>query len=83
MLNKKQQKNSFKNIKYLYMIWSDKGYLLSKNKFNENSIIAKFFTENHGKCSGIIYGATSKKIKNYLQIGNKYHINIILKMKIN
>ena len=57
------------------MIWSDCGYLLSKNKFGENSIIAEFFTENHGKISGIIYGATSKKIRNYLQIGNKFHIN--------
>ena len=57
------------------MIWSDCGYLLSKNKFSENSIIAEFFTENHGKISGVIYGATSKKIRNYLQIGNKFHIN--------
>ena len=57
------------------MIWADYGYLLSKNKFGENSIIADFFTENHGKISGIIYGATSKKIKNYLEIGNKFHIN--------
>ncbi len=57
------------------MNWDDTGYLLSKNKYNENSIIAEIFTENHGKCSGIIFGATSKKIKNYLQIGNKVHIN--------
>ena len=57
------------------MIWSDSGYLLSKNKFSENSIIADFFTENYGKVSGVIYGATSKKIRNYLQIGNKFHIN--------
>ena len=57
------------------MIWSDNGYLLSKNKYGENSVIAEFFTENHGKISGIIYGATSKKIRNYLQIGNKFHIN--------
>jgi len=57
------------------MIWSDCGYLLSKNKFGENSMIAEFFTENHGKISGVIYGATSKKIRNYLQIGNKFHIN--------
>ena len=57
------------------MNWSDSGYLLSKNKFGENSIIAEFFTENYGKISGIIYGATSKKIRNYLQIGNKFHIN--------
>ena len=57
------------------MIWSDNGYFLSKNKFGENSIIAEFFTKKHGKISGIIYGATSKKIRNYLQIGNKFHIN--------
>ena len=57
------------------MIWSDYGYLLSKNKFGENSIIAEFFTENHGKISGIIFGGTSKKIKNYLQIGNKIFVS--------
>mgnify|MGYP003952361751 CR=1 FL=1 len=57
------------------MIWSDRGYLLSKNKFGENSIIAEFFCKNHGKISGVVYGATSKKIRNYLQIGNKFHIN--------
>ena len=56
------------------MIWSDYGYLLEKNKFGENSMITQFFTENHGKISGIIYGATSKKIRNYLQIGNKFYI---------
>ena len=56
------------------MIWSDYGYLLGKNKFGENSMIAQFYTENHGKISGIIYGATSKKIRNYLQIGNKFYI---------
>tara|TARA_Y100001970_G_scaffold185594_1_gene225749 strand:- start:3482 stop:4165 length:684 start_codon:yes stop_codon:yes gene_type:complete len=61
------------------MIWSDNGFLLSKNKFGENSIIAEFFTEKHGKVSGIIYGATSKKIKNYLQIGNKFHVNFNFK----
>ena len=57
------------------MIWSDSGYLLTKNKFGENSIIAEFFTKSHGKISGIIYGATSKKIRNYLQIGNLFHVN--------
>ena len=57
------------------MYWDDTGYLISKNRYNENSIIAEFYTENHGKCPGIIFGATSKKIKNYLQIGNKFHLN--------
>ena len=57
------------------MIWDDKGYLLSKNKYSENSIISEVFTKHHGKVSGIIFGGTSKKIKNYLQIGNKIHVN--------
>ncbi len=56
------------------MIWSDYGYLLEKNKFGENSMITQFFTKNNGKISGIIYGASSKKLRNYLQIGNKFHI---------
>ena len=56
------------------MNWKDNGYLLSKLKYNENSSIVEFFTENHGKCSGLIFGATSKKIKNYLEIGNKFHL---------
>ena len=57
------------------MYWDDAGYLLSKNRYNENSIIAEFYTENHGKCPGIIFGATSKKIKNYLHIGNQLFLN--------
>ena len=32
------------------MNWNDSGFLLSKNKYNENSIIAEIFTEHHGKC---------------------------------
>ena len=56
------------------MIWSDSGYLLSKIPFQENSIIVNFYTQKHGKCSGIIYGATSKKIKNYLQKGNELYL---------
>ena len=57
------------------MNWTDKGILLSKNKFQENSTIVNFYTKKHGKCSGIIFGASSKKIKNYLQIGNELHLN--------
>jgi len=57
------------------MNWIDEGFLISKNKYSENSLIAELYTKNHGKISGIIFGGTSKKIKNYLQIGNKLHIN--------
>ena len=57
------------------MNWIDEGFLINKNKYNENSLIAEFYTKERGKISGIIFGGTSKKIKNYLQIGNKLHIN--------
>jgi len=57
------------------MIWDDLGFLLSKNRYNENSVITEIFTKNYGKVSGIIFGGTSKKIKNYLQIGNKIYVN--------
>jgi DNA repair protein RecO (recombination protein O) len=57
------------------MNWDDSAYLISKNRYSENSIIAEIFTENHGKISGIIFGGISKKIRNYLQIGNKIYVN--------
>ena len=57
------------------MIWDDTGFLLSKNRYNENSLIVEIFTRNHGKVVGIIFGGTSKKIKNYLQIGNQLYTN--------
>ncbi len=57
------------------MNWIDESFLLSKNRYNENSLIAEVYSKNHGKISGIIFGGTSKKIKNYLQIGNRLHLN--------
>ena len=57
------------------MNWIDQGFLVSKSRYSENSIIAELYTFDRGKVSGIIFGGTSKKIKNYLQVGNKLHIN--------
>ena len=57
------------------MNWIDEGFLISKNRYSENSLIAELYTKDHGKISGIIFGGISKKIKNYLQIGNKLHVN--------
>ncbi len=56
------------------MKFEDKGFLISKNKYNENSAIAEFYTKNNGKVSGIIFGATSVKIKNFLFIGNQFNV---------
>ncbi len=56
------------------MKFEDKGFLLSKHKYNENSAIAEFYTEKNGKISGIIFGATSMKIKSFLLTGNHFSI---------
>ena len=57
------------------MNWIDESFLISKNRYSENSLIVEVYTKSHGKISGIIFGGTSKKIKNYLQIGNRLHLN--------
>ena len=57
------------------MYWRDEGYLLSKNNFDENSIIIEVFTLEHGKYSGIVYGGSSKKQKGKIQVGNKFLLN--------
>ena len=65
------------------MNWDDNGFLLSKNRYNENSLISEVFTKDHGKVPGIIFGGTSKKIKSYLQIGNNIHVNFNSKSENN
>ena len=57
------------------MYWKDEGYLLSKNNFDENSIIIETFTSDHGKYTGIVYGGSSKKQKRNFQVGNKILLN--------
>ena len=57
------------------MQWSDEGYLLSKNNFDENSIIIESFTLKHGKYSGLVYGGASRRQKKIFQIGNKILLN--------
>jgi len=57
------------------MIWEDECYLLSKRKFRENANIINIFTQKKGKINGIVYGGTSRKIRNYLQISNKLFVS--------
>ena len=56
------------------MNWEDEAFLLSKRKFRENANIINIFTSTRGKISGIVYGGNSRKIRNYLQLGNKIHV---------
>ena len=57
------------------MIWEDECYLLSKRKFRENANIINIFTQKKGKIEGIVYGGTSRKVRNYLQISNKLFVS--------
>ena len=57
------------------MIWEDECYLLSKRKFRENGNIINIFTQKKGKIDGIVYGGTSRKVRNYLQISNKLFVS--------
>ena len=50
------------------MNWQDEGFILSKRKFKENAIILEAFTKKFGKVNRIVYGGTSRKVKNYLQL---------------
>jgi len=56
------------------MNWEDECYLLSKKKFKENANIINVFTLNKGKVGGVVYGGSSRKIRNYLQISNKLFV---------
>ena len=57
------------------MNWEDECYLLSKRKFRENANIINIFTQKKGKLDGIVYGGTSRKVRNYLQISNKLFVS--------
>ena len=59
------------------MKFEDKAFLLNKNRYNENSVIAEFFTENNGKVSGLIFGATSTKINNFLFIFYRFFMSYV------
>ena len=39
----------------------------------------KNFTSDFGKVNGIVYGGTSRKVKNYLQLTNKIYLNYVSK----
>ena len=65
------------------MNWEDEGFLLSKRKFKENTIIINTFTKDKGRASGLVYGGTSRKVRNYLQIGNKIFFSYYLKNSSN
>ena len=57
------------------MRWNDDGYLIAFISSKENTSIVKIFTKKYGIYSGLIFGASSKKKKPDLQLGNKIKTN--------
>ena len=55
--------------------WLFKPASVNFNWYSSGSIIIEVFTIDHGKCSGIVYGGSSRKQKRNFQIGNKISLN--------
>ncbi|MCF6445958.1 DNA repair protein RecO [Nereida sp. MMG025] len=51
------------------MEWRDEGALIAVRRHGENSAIIEVFTAEHGRASGVVRGATSRKIAPILQPG--------------
>lgn len=51
------------------MEWRDEGVLLQVRKHGENAAIIEVFTAEHGRHSGVVRGATSRKMTPVLQPG--------------
>lgn len=55
--------------------WSDNALIVGIRKFAERDAVISFFSQNHGRCSGLVKGAFSKRNAGDLQIGNLVKIN--------
>ncbi len=52
------------------MEWSDEGIVLGVRPFGEHSAIVDALTRQHGRHSGLVRGATSRRMKGMLEPGN-------------
>lgn len=51
-------------------IWQDQGVILAVRPYGESGAIVSALTESHGRQSGFMRGATSRKNRGVLEIGN-------------
>ena len=63
------------------MNWSDEGFLISKNRYNENSLIAELFTKDKGRYLELYLVVHQKKLKIIFSLAINYMLITILKMK--
>ena len=62
------------NVSIFHMDWKDTGFFLSAKPYGEHAAIASVMTKNHGKRSGMIWNAKSKKMVSILTPGNQLSI---------
>ncbi len=56
------------------MEWHDTGFVLTSRKHGETSVILEMFTEEHGRCAGIVRGGVSRKLTPILQPGSQLDV---------
>ena len=56
------------------MHWRDQGVLLAVRRHGETAAMLEVFTESHGRHSGYLHGASSRKISTFLQPGTQLSI---------
>ncbi len=62
------------------MQWSDEGIILSVSSHGETAAVVEFLTRSHGRCSALVYGGRSRRLRPALQIGN--HVNATWKGRL-
>ncbi len=55
--------------------WSDNAIIVGVKKFAERDAVVSFFTQGHGRYSGLCKGAFSKRLAGTVQTGNLVQIN--------
>ncbi|WP_259779646.1 DNA repair protein RecO [Aestuariispira ectoiniformans] len=57
------------------MEWVDEGIVLGLRRHGESSAILTAFTRRHGRHTGLVRGATSKRLRGVLQPGNRLQLS--------
>lgn len=58
---------------FLSMEWTGQGIVLSSKDYGNGQVILSIFTEQHGRCQGLVYGGRSQSNRAAIQTGNFVH----------
>ncbi|GAB6053300.1 DNA repair protein RecO [Magnetospira thiophila] len=56
------------------MEWSDDGQIISVRRHGESSAIVGVLTCQHGRCVGLLRGATGPRLRGVVQVGNRVRV---------